>query len=350
MRGGEATRRGDQAPAPRDRPVSLGTATGIGSLGHTDRAAAVAMVLHHLPELPAAPSLPHLDPREGMLAQAGWGMAGVRVEADGSLRVETSLLDPEAPLGDAQLRGAPFVSLLAFLDAVPGRTGPVKVQMTGPFTLGRALVVAGAPPDVAFAAAGEAVRGRAAALVAAVRARAPDAPLVAFLDEPALAGGVPPELALEPDALVDLVSSALAALEPHATTGIHCCGPADWRAVLASGPEILSLPVGAATETSAGALAGFLERDGWIAWGAVPTDGPIGDSSSRWWRELSTLWCDLVRAGCDPVRLRHQALITPACGLAGHDPQQSAHVLDLTREVAHRLRDQVSGVRLLVGA
>lgn len=353
MRTGDATQGGrattsSLAAAP-PMPVELGTPTGVGSLPHRDRDEAVAFVLAGLPELPALPSLPALDPREGMLAQAAWGLTGVAVGADGRLAVDPATLDPEAPLGDAALTGAPFATWQAFLAAVAGRTAPLKVQLTGPVTLAVALRRAGIVPELAVRIAGPAVRARSRALHDAVRAVAPEAPLVAVLDEPTLVGGFPVELS-DPETLIDLVSSALAFWEPHAVTGIHCCGETDWKALLQTGPRLLSVPVGAGLPAGAGALAAFLERDGWIAWGAVPTDRPLGDSASHWWRQLSAQWCELVRAGCDPVRIRCQALVTPACGLAGHRLPQAEHVLDLSRAVGMRIHDQLAGVRLSVGA
>jgi hypothetical protein len=237
-----------------------------------------------------------------------------------------------------------------FLRAVAGRSEPVKLQLTGPVTLGLALQAQGVGCDRAFAVAAAAVRERAGQLLALAQREAPDVPLVVFVDEPGLAAGLHSEFPLAPDATIDLVSGALAALEPHAITGLHCCGPADWRAVLQAGPQVLSLPLDAEIEGAAGSLATFLDRGGWIAWGAVPTDGPIGDRASVLWRRLSTLWCDLVQMGCDPAALRRQAVITPACGLSAHSSAQAAQVLALTREIGERLHDQVLGVRLSVGA
>ena len=89
----------------------------------------------------------------------------------------------------------------------------------------------------------------------------------------------------------------------------------------------------------AGHLASFLDAGGWVAWGAVPTDRPVG-TADRYWTNLSALWCSLVGQGCDPVRLRTQALVTPACGLALHDVAQAEHVLLLTNELARRVHAQ----------
>lgn len=352
MRSGDPTR-GDGAPSGRHAagafPADIGTPTSIGSLPHTDSDEAVAFVLDQMPEMPAAPTLPQRDPREGMIPQALWGIPGVDVRADGSFALDVGALDPEAPIGDPGLLGAPFVTLQAFLRAVTGRTGAIKVQLTGPITLAKALAAEGVAPGLAVSVAGGAVRQRAFHLLDVVAAAAPQAPVVAFLDEPGLVGGAAADLA-DPDTTIDVVSSVLAAWEPRAVTGVHCCGPADWKALLQAGPRVLSAPVGAGFGPSAGALAAFLERDGWIAWGAVPTDRPLGDSPSRWWRDLSAQWCSLVQAGCDPVRIRRQALVTPACGLALHALPQVDRVHELARELGLRIRDQLAGVRLSVGA
>jgi hypothetical protein len=68
------------------------------------------------------------------------------------------------------------------------------------------------------------------------------------------------------------------------------------------------------------------------------------------WKALIDLWCELTRRGCDPVRLRSQALVTPACGLAGHGQSQAEHAMLLAREIGGRVHDQAAATRLTVGA
>ncbi len=329
---------------------SPGVFTSIGSLPHTDPVAAAEFVLASQRRLPAAPSLPQRSPLEGMVAQAAWGIPGVSVLADGSLDLDLAQLDPEAPIADAELAGEPFVGLRTFLDAVSDRTEPMKLQLTGPVTLGLALHAAGADADVAFAVASHAVRSRAASLLDVAQATAPACDLVVMLDEPGLVGLIAPDFPLDREAAVDLTSGALAVLEQVATTGLHCCGPTDWKLALQTGPDILSVPVGQGIEQAGGALERFLDDGGWVAWGAVPTDEPIGSSPGRLFRQLSASWCELVQAGCDPIVLRTQAMVTPACGLALHGESQAERVLGLTRQVGARLHDQAIGVRLAVGA
>jgi hypothetical protein len=327
-----------------------GLASSIGSLPHRDPRAAATFVLERHPKLPAAPSLPNRSGVEQMIAQAAWGIPGVDVLDDGSLRVDDPRLDPRLPLTSTRIDGEPFVGLRAFLGAVAGRRGPIKLQVTGPLTLGLALHHVGVPADRAFAVAGAAVRDRARSMIAAAQETAPMAPVVMFVDEPGLTAAMHPGFPLDPTRTIDLVSGTLAAIEPHAITGLHCCGLADWRVVLQTGPQILSLPLDAGAVEHSGAMSAFLERGGWVAWGAVPTTGPLGSTPERLWQHLSAEWCGLTQGGCDPVLLREQAMITPACGLALHGEAQADLVLGLTNQVARRLETQTHGMRLTVGA
>jgi hypothetical protein len=173
---------------------------------------------------------------------------------------------------------------------------------------------------------------------------------VVFVDEPGLTALPHPTFPMPHDDAIDLLSSVLAELAPDCVTGVHCCGRTDWRMLMAAGPDIVSLPLALSDDIAAADLDAFFARGGVVAWGVVPTDGPIGESLEPMWRALANRWCDLVRLGCDGVSLRTQSMITPACGLAGHDEQQAARVLELTNRLADRLAGESLGIRLTVGA
>lgn len=336
--GGERTER-------RPVQVGAGTATGIGSLPFSEPGRAVAAVLDLLPELPSAPQLPRRSPREGMLAQAAAGMAGVHIAADGSLYTDIRAIGPVDP--GAALQGDAWVSFRAFVDATSGRRQPVKLQLTGPITLGLALARSGVPSPLAFTVAGAQVRAQAEAVVARVAKHLPGGAVV-VLDEPGLSAVAHPDYPLAFDATIDLLSGVLAVLARGATTGVHCCGTTDWQLVLQAGPDVVSFPVDHAPD--GGVLAGFLERGGVVAWGAVPTDRPLAGEADVYWRRLADTWCEMARGGCDPELLRSHALITPACGLAAHGPEQVAHVFWLVQQISARVQDQAIAARLSAGA
>lgn len=330
-----------------------GVATSIGSLPHRDPQEAARFVLQRHPELPAAPSLPHRSPAESMLAQAAWGLSGVVAGTDGVLALTGRPSEVGRSREPFRTDDEPWVGLRVFLEHVRGRTDPVKIQLTGPVTLGRALNAAGVDVDRAFAVAGAMVRARAAEMVTSVRDRLPDAPLLVMLDEPGLVGSAHPRFPIASDQTLDLLTGAVAAIESSTgpvLTGIHCCGAADWTTVLEAGPDVLAAPVDAGLAFVPAAIRSFFDRGGRIAWGAVPTDEPVGASSERPWRKLADTWCVLVRAGCDPGRLRRRSLVTPACGLAGHGTTQADRALRVAAAVGERIHEQTTIARLTVGA
>ena len=332
------------------KPLRLmpGTATSIGSLPHLDAYEAAAFVLARHPELPAAPQLPRRSSRAGMLAEAALGIPGVEVDGDGGLVVDAGRLEGARVDG---LPDRPPLSdgLVPFLEQVEGRTEPVKLQLTGPVTLGVGLVRAGASPDAAFAVAGAAVRAQARSLLDQLGRRAPGAAAVLFLDEPGLTCSEHPGFPLARAGVTELLAAVLTDLGA-AATGVHCCGSTDWGAVVDAGPDIISLPVSLAGAADPLVLARFLGTGGRVAWGAVPTDGPVSDDAALLWRRLVETWRDLVRNGCDPVLLRTRSLVTPACGLAGHGLSQAELALRLARELGHRAHDQAAAARVSVGA
>lgn len=352
--GGKRTR-GDGIDGKGEEAVKVGalaiggTATGVGSLPHRDAEAAAAFSLRYTPELPAIPSLPRRSPAEGMIAQAVVGIRGVGLGPYGSFTVDLDRIDPLAPVA-TDIGHDAFGGFRAFLALAAGRTAPVKWQLTGPVTLGLALMRAGVPASTAFDVAVRAVRSRVQALHAEVASALPAAPQVVVVDEPSIGEMMSPSFPLPPDVTIDIISGALAAVENYALAGVHCCADADWASVLASGPSVLSLPMSPSLADVAGYLSGFLERGGIIAWGVIPTDGPLSRSCDRPWRKLSALWCQLVQRGCDAARLRQQSLITPLCGLGMHAEQVAAGVFEQVGIVAYRVRTQALATRLNLGA
>jgi len=327
-------------------PLVPAVATAIGSLPHTDPQAAAELVLEAHPRFPAAPQLPMRTPLEGIVAQWARALPEVSIEHDGSIAVGGVTNEPAVAIFDPEAHGG----LLAFLDAAAGDRRPprVKVQIAGPLTLGVALLRSGLPVEQAFRRGGEAARAWAIATEDLVEERLPGSALVLFFDEPALVAWQRDDAPLEHEAAIDVLSGALAA--PVCPTGVHVCGAGNRRLALEAGPQVLGVEVGSDLVDDADVLARHLDADGWIAWGAVPTDRPVGESVDPLWRALVGVWCELTRRGCDPVRLRTQSIVTPACGLAGHGPSQAERALRLAREVADRAHDQAIAARLTLGA
>jgi hypothetical protein len=249
-----------------------GLVTGVGSLPHTDPRAAAAFALASTPGLPAMPG------------------GGDMIEH----AVAGGLADSER----------------AFLEAYPD--GPVKAQLVGPVTLAVAL----GDDERAL----ELVRRNARVLAEQLEGR----PVLCVLDEPLLGG-------FHPLHASGLLLQSLPEVETFAVTGVHCCGPADWGAIVGAGPRVLSLPVELAGSLSWRAMRRHLHGGGWIAWGAVPTDRSVSaDEVDDLWRALDT------QLGLD-ARLAAHSIVTPACGLANHTNEQAETVFALARELGRRV-------------
>lgn len=338
------------APARVLDVIEPGSTTGVGSLPHRNAAHAADFAFEAY-DLPAIPSLPSRSPAESVIAQALVGAAGVTLGQYGTVAVDVGRLDPTASV-DTDLQRDNFVGFRTFLDMAVDRgyEGPVKWQFVGPISVGVALRRAGASPEVAFAVSVQAVSGHLRALSAAVSQALPKSPQLVVLDEPFADDLMLRDFPIAPDQAIDLLSEAMAVLEPQTTVGVHCCGEADVATLLESGPSVLSLPASRSLVPLAGYLERFIRNGGWIAWGAVPTEGPIGVTSNRSWQRLSTLWCELVQRGCDPDLLRNQSLITPECGLGTLSVGVAEQLCDSLRDVSRSLRSESAAAKFVLGA
>lgn len=316
-----------------------GSSFGVGSLPHRSAREAATFAMTEY-DVPTAPSLPRRSPAEGMIAQAVIGISGVSLGPYGSIAVDRGAIDPEAPVV-TDLAGPAFRGMRAFGHAVTsaGYRGPVKWQFAGPVTLGVALARAGLDSDVAFTVASHAVRAHVAALSAALSEVLTHNAQIVVIDEPWFGELMDPGFPVAPDRVIDMVSGAMAAVSGVATVGVHCCAPGDVASLLAAGPDLVSIPVRRSFGVVAGYVSRFVAAGGHIAWGVVPTDGPVFTSPERHWRLLSEVWRDLELRGVDIDQLRAQSLVSPQCGLGKHTPAVAERVCRAAREVGRRIRE-----------
>jgi hypothetical protein len=329
--------------------LSTGATVGVGSLPHRNARQAAEFVLASY-DVPTMPSLPRRSPAESPVAQALVGVVGVTLGQYGTVAIDVARLDPDASVC-TDLERDHFMGFRTFLSVADERryTGPVAWHFAGPISVGVALLRAGAAPDLAFDVSRAAIRSHTRAVAAAVRDVLPDSPQLAIIDEPfadEVFGRASP---ITPDESVDLLSSAMAAVEPIATVGVHCCCDVDVSLLLAAGPNVVSLPVSMAIAPLAGYIDRFLAGGGWILWGAVATGGPIGVTANRSWHRLASLWHDLVQRGCSPTRLRDQSLLTADCGLGSHGVAVVDRVSQSLRDIGRAVRSEATAAKLLLG-
>lgn len=330
-------------------PWNTASATGVGSHPGTDHLEALRIVFGELPDLPYLPELPARGVGADMIGRAAALLVELPVEVRPSGWRVT-----DAPGRDLRRARDHLTRDLDGLEEIAqAYTGPLKVQVCGPWTLAasvelrhgdKLLADAGAVRDLTASLA-EGV----AAHLAQVRRRVPGATAIVLqLDEPGLpgvlAGTVPTASgfsrlpAVEAPVATEhlrILLDTVAADDVHPI--VHCCAPrVPVKVIRDAGAKGVSLdatllrrqdedPIGEAIEAG---LAFFL--------GVVPgTDTRLPDIGVVA-KPATELW---NRLGFPPAALADQVVLTPTCGLAGATPSYAKAALAKCREAAKVLRE-----------
>ena len=337
-----------------DMPLGLATVPGDLPVAAACDAVDLATRGRDLPTVPvlAAPGC-------SLLHQAVDCLVGVQVLPSGQLRVDLAEFGVR-PDAACSLEGPAHRALTEMLarwpEVVVARpaTAGLRVELVGPVTLALMLYSAGVPQAQALDVARVVCTLRAEALLRAVRNVEPVRPIAVVMSEPRLVGSMHPTFPLsvrqvraQLDPVVDLVDRA--AGDAPLLIGVHVPGRSDWPTIISSGVSFLSLPPDPALVGWSEFVKALLDNGGFIAWGAVPIDRPLGTHEELLWRHLSATWSDLVAAGVDQSLLRSRCLVSPAGGLGRFGPEQIEGVMALVDALANRVRHQVIGGRRPVG-
>ena len=317
--------------------------SGVGSHPGDDQAAfaeALRAVLGEL-SLPYLPEVPGRGPGADMVGRTlallpGLGFdlqpAGWRLTDSGGIdhRRALSLLGQD---------------LDALEEQTQGYVGPLKVQVTGPWTLAasverprgdRVLADVGARRELAQSLA----EGLSTFLGGLAR-RVPGATVLVQVDEPALpavmSGSVPTASGFHRHRSVDapLAAPALewvltAITAAGAAPVVHCCASGlPFELLSRVGAPGISVDLDVLTASSYDDVAAALEEDRWVLLGAVPSTRPAAAPTARAVTERVERFLDMV--GLEPSE---RLVLTPACGLAGADLGWARTALDLCRAAA----------------
>ena len=320
--------------------------TGIGSMPGSDardydeavRVVLGELSLPHLPELPGRGAHANLTGRAlaivaelgADLQPAGWRLTGAGGGVD--QRRAKSLLAQD---------------LDAFEEQARELSGPLKIQVAGPWTLAatverprgdRVLADHGARRELAQALAAGLVEH-----IGDVRRRVPGAEILVQVDEPALpgvlAGQIPTASGFGRHRSVDAQGAApalewafSAVAEAGATPVVHCCAPdVPIDLLLKSGAQGISVDLALLGAEGYDGVAAAIEAGHWAFLGVVPTSAaPLTEKQVT---ERAERFLDLV--GLDPT---DRLTLTPTCGLAGADPEWARKALALVAGAAKHLR------------
>ena len=135
----------------------------------------------------------------------------------------------------------------------------------------------------------------------------------------------------------------------HRPRGVHLCGNPDWDFLLGLDLDVLSLDVysnGEVFVSYAESIKRFLERDGSLVWGIVPTNfEPFEEENvDSLEKRLEEIWQTLSKRGVDRELLLSRSLLSPAtCCLVNQDREKTVEnaferIMDLSARLRQKYR------------
>ena len=325
---------------------------------------AARIIAGELPDFPHLAELPGRGPGADLTGRTAALLVDIPVEV-----TPRGWRIAEHPGRDLRRARAMLSSDLdAMEEALDGYKGLLKIQLAGPWTLAatieqpRSLNPALADPGLVADLASSLAEG-AAAHVAEVSKRLPQATLAVQFDEPALPavirGSVPTASGLsrvrtpDEEVLRERLQHVLSA--PGRYTIVHCCARnSPFGLVAQSGADAVSFDISllahadydelaAIAEAGAGLLAGVQGGSGGRVVppsGGSPGGRPPGEiqTPTDTARAVAEVW---RKMSLPPEQCAQQVVVTPACGLAGASPAQARETLRWCREAASILPEMM---------
>ena len=339
------------ADSAKSVPWAPGSATGVGSLPGTDPVEATRLVFGELSDFPHLPELPARGPGADMIGRTAALLVELAVEL-----TSTGWAFTGRPGRDVRrARSLLSADLDALEEVAAGYQGPLKVQLTGPWTLAAAIELRNGEKALSDSGAVRDLTGSLAEglteYVAEVGKRVPGVRLVVQLDEPSLPGvlggsirtvsGLRALAAVEPADTVISIGMVRAAVPAELPVIVHCCAPrAPVGVVQRAGADGVGFDFGLLDTVSEEELGSAVEAGLAVFAGAVPAqDADLSaladtvDPVRQWWRRL----------GFAPERLAEQVVVSPACGLAGASPAYARRAMVRCREAARALYESPEG-------
>ena len=331
----------------------------------TSPAEAMRVVAGELPDFPYLPELPDRGPGADLTGRTAALLVEIAVEV-----TPRGWRLAERPGRDLVRARSMLSSDLDVMEEVlDGFRGPLKIQLCGPWTLAatlelpRTLNVAIADPG-AVADLTASLADGAAAHVADIAKRVPGAQLIVQFDEPALsavAGGEVPTASglsrlrpVEAEVLRERLAQVIAGTGKY--TVVHSCSTAvPFGIIRAAGASALSFDLSQLRRGEEDAVAEVAEAGLGLLTGAIPAFGSVpapaspgpagtvapGDGSAEARQAAERVIRLWQRLGLPLDTCPEQAVITPACGLAGASPDQARAALTRCREAGSMLAELI---------
>jgi hypothetical protein len=341
----------------------------IGSLPVKDHQQAVDLVLAHTPQIPLWAQLPVFK-KEGMIEQFLPGMPGI-TRKDDRVWIDSTGPDFDGAVlqfyedymavtdGGAGLADSRFAmtedtagGFFTLMDRLKSLDPPLalKGQVSGPVSFltgvrdetGAAVFYNDQLRDVGVKLLALKAQFQVQQLATFGR------PVIVFLDEPALAGfGSSEFISITKEDITACLGEIIEAVHAEGgLAGVHVCANTDWSVILDSAVDIINFDAYAYFDRFIlypDRVRSFFDAGRILAWGIVPTLNPEDieretvDSLFSTWTSQAEQIADL---GVAPAVIRAQSLITPSCGTGSLSVAHATRVLELTRDLSARIRQE----------
>ena len=175
-----------------------------------------------------------------------------------------------------------------------------------------------------------------------IRLANPDTVPIIFIDEPSLSQlGTSAFLTISQDDVIDMIGEISNLIKQNgALSAIHCCGKCDWSILIKAGVNIINLDAYKYSQNLslfAQDLKPFLENNGKIAWGIIPTldvkalENMDLDKAVNIFEKAVKY---LTKKGIDEKIIIENSLITPSCGAGALSEELAEKAMRLTRELS----------------
>jgi len=339
-------------------------ATGIGSFPHTDAGAACDVILSTIPEVPVWPQLLKIDFREQMEIQYSEGLPCVvfdetkhRIYFNTSGDYTSDLERFYENYVDNNLDyfkiSSEFACGLYEMEKRLSKTKLssiqyLKTQVTGPVTFGLGIVDENKKAiyydEIFRDVVVKGITMKTRWLLKKFKSLGYSQ--ICFIDEPILSAfGSSTYVSVQRSDVVDYLGEVIEAIhEEGALAGIHCCGNTEWTILIDAGVDIISFDAYEFGETIGyypKQTKEFLEKEGAIAWGIVPTSEKINqETSESLVMQLENKIDSLANKGIDKTLIWERCLVTPSCGTGSLSVELSEKVFKQLSKVSSALREK----------
>lgn len=337
-----------------------GLATIIGSFPHTDAACACEEIILNLKDIPGWPQLPRRDFKENMYVQFSQGLPAVVIDEEKkTIHVDISsgldkkieffyqkIIDDDLEyfaLGADYARG--FYELLKQIKQKNILPQFIKGQITGPISFGLSVTDQNKKaifyhPELTQALI-KTLSMKARWQIKKIKEVHPK--VIISIDEPYLISIGSAYVSLNAQEVIENIDEVIEAIHNEgALAAIHCCGNTDWSLLTKTKTDIISFDAynfGQTISLYPQEINNFLEREGVLAWGIVPTSEALAkEETGSLLTRLEKQIALLVKKGIDEQRIRNHLLVTPSCGIATLDLDLAGKAIKILSQISQHCK------------